>query len=398
MFEQDTEQENRMSEEMQDNRAFQTSSRSRKRVKRQRPWLMIPLILLLLMICAALFLAVRYAIKALGSGQTQPSVVTTQAPTLASETPAASSSEDNATQPQTASSQAETTSSEAATAPSQTNSTEPASSQSGADAAFHLYTAAELLPVPDGIERGFFTDVNAEDKNGSWWFGRRTRNLQTGEVTVEYERNASTLETLREYGAIYRKNENEKVAYLTFDCGYEYGHTATILDTLKEKNVKAVFFVAGDFVNDAKNKELLLRMFNEGHVIGSHTDHHPIMPNQTDEGFIDELNGLQLKVNDLLGVDYQIHYYRPPEGSTCERDLYLARKMDITTVLWSYAYGDYNVNNQPEVAASLEKAKIGLHDGCVYLLHAVSSTNASMLGDLIDYIHGEGYELRRIDQ
>ena len=263
---------------------------------------------------------------------------------------------------------------------------------------FHLYTAEELLPLPEDIDRGLFKDVNAADTHGSWWFGSMVRDLSTGQVTAGYDRSAATKDLIAKYGGIYRKNEDQKVCYLTFDCGYEYGFTPKILDTLKEKNVKAVFFVTGSFVDDPKNKDILFRMYNEGHVIGSHTDHHKAMPLLSDEEFINEMNGLQLKVNALLGFDYQLEYYRPPEGATNERDLCLARKMGYTTVVWSYAYLDYNVDNQPDPAASLEKAKIGLHDGCVYLLHAVSATNTAILGDLIDYMKAEGYDIRRIDQ
>ena len=380
-----------MSENNQnDNRTFKTSSRSRKRVRRQKSWLIIPLVLLLLLIMTALFFVVRYAIRHFSGSPAESTPVESRLvpdSSTAETFPPVGSTADPGS-----SSQTETT-----TAPAPLE-TEPLQTEPPVLEEFHLYTATEVLPLPDDINRGFFEDVNASDPNGSWWCGKKVRNPETGEEKTEYERHAPTLATLEKYGAIYRKNADQKVTYLTFDCGYEYGYTASILDTLKEKNVKAVFFVAGDFVNDQKNRDLLLRMYNEGHVIGSHTDHHRIMPKETDESFIMELNGLQLKVNQLLGFAYQIHYYRPPEGSTCERDLALARKMDITTVLWSYAYADYSVNNQPDVAQSLQKAEAGLHNGCVYLLHAVSSTNAAMLGDLIDYIQSQGYEIRRIDQ
>lgn len=403
---------------------FQTSSRSRKRTPRQKAWLALPLALLVLLIAGALFFTVKHAIGKWGGGdkkETTTVAATTTAPaymTAAWTTTAAQTTPVQTTPTQTSPGQTQTTpaaSSEAAG--SSTVSTEPLAStpavtapvttappetttaaNPGADTGYHLYTAAEVLPVPEGISRNFFDDINASDAGGSWWFGKRTRNLETGEVEKGYDRSAATLALIDKYHAIYRKNEDQKVTYLTFDCGYEYGFTGSILDTLRDKNVKAVFFIAGDFVNDAKNKELLQRMYNEGHIIGSHTDHHPVMPTKSDEEFIDELNNLQIKVNNMLGLEYQIRFYRPPQGSSSERDLYLAEKMGLTTVFWSYAYGDYDTQNQMEVSQALEKAKVGLHDGSVYLLHAVSSTNAAMLGDLIDYIRGEGYEIRRIDQ
>jgi peptidoglycan-N-acetylmuramic acid deacetylase len=59
---------------------------------------------------------------------------------------------------------------------------------------------------------------------------------------------------------------------LTFDEGYENGYTGKILDTLKEKGVKAIFFVTGDYAKD--NKALIKRMIDEGHIIGNHGMKH----------------------------------------------------------------------------------------------------------------------------
>ena len=61
---------------------------------------------------------------------------------------------------------------------------------------FHLYTAEELLPLPDDIDRGLFKDVNAADTHGSWWFGSMVRDLSTGKVTAGYDRSAATKDLL----------------------------------------------------------------------------------------------------------------------------------------------------------------------------------------------------------
>ena len=85
-----------------------------------------------------------------------------------------------------------------------------------------------------------------------------------------------------QYGANFIAPDNGNI-YLTFDCGYEHyvtrdGEkvpvTSLILDTLKEKNVKGVFFVTMDYVK--KQPELVKRMINEGHTVGNHTANHPI--------------------------------------------------------------------------------------------------------------------------
>ena len=64
-----------------------------------------------------------------------------------------------------------------------------------------------------------------------------------------------------------------KSIYLTFDEGYENGYTPAILDTLKKKNIRAVFFVTLPYVKE--NPQLVQRMIREGHVVGSHSSAHP---------------------------------------------------------------------------------------------------------------------------
>ena len=79
-------------------------------------------------------------------------------------------------------------------------------------------------------------------------------------------------EKLGKYDAYFILPDSDRV-YLTFDEGYEYGYTPAILDTLKEKNVSAVFFVTGHFVKT--HPDLVRRMIDEGHVLGNHSNKHP---------------------------------------------------------------------------------------------------------------------------
>ena len=156
--------------------------------------------------------------------------------------------------------------------------------------------------------------------------------------------------------------------------------------------------MTGGFVDEgSKTLPIMKRMLAEGHLIGSHTEHHKVMPTLSNEEFVEELNSVYRKLKKVLGDDFTMLFYRPPQGASCPRDLALASYLGYYSVFWSFAYGDYEPTAQPEPAASLQKMKDTLHPGCVYLLHAVSSTNATVLGDLIDYIHAEGYEIRRID-
>ena len=86
---------------------------------------------------------------------------------------------------------------------------------------------------------------------------------------------------LSDYDAIYNgpKSPNVKSLYLTFDEGYENGYTEQILDVLKEKNVKAIFFVTSHYIT--YSPDTVKRMVDEGHIVANHTNHHYSMPSVT---------------------------------------------------------------------------------------------------------------------
>lgn len=181
----------------------------------------------------------------------------------------------------------------------------------------------------------------------------------------------------------------EKKIYLTFDEGYENGYTPQILDVLKKKGVKAVFFVTADFVKDEPG--LVQRIIDEGHEVGNHSVHHPSYPDLTDAKMSQELMGLHRILQERF--DYDMRLSRAPYGEYCDRDLALSQALGYRTVFWSYAYKDWDPNGQPGASAALSKVKNALHPGAIYLLHAVSRDNAQMLGDFIDYVRAQGYTI-----
>ncbi|MBR3415192.1 MAG: polysaccharide deacetylase family protein [Clostridia bacterium] len=251
------------------------------------------------------------------------------------------------------------------------------------------------LSAIDAIPRDFFPDA-ADDGQGTWYMGKTVYDEATGEISTVFERDPETLATLEEYGGIYLKNADQKVVYLTFDCGYENGNTPLILDVLKEKNAKGIFFVTGAYIDTSS--EIIQRMLDEGHLVGTHTNNHKNMALLSAEEFIDEILSNEEKLKSHIPNAPDMIYYRPPMGATSRWALAMAQAMGLTTVMWSWTQYDYDPNDQPDPYSALENAKSGLRPGCVYLLHAVSSTNAAILGDLIDFIRAQGYEIRRMDQ
>jgi len=188
------------------------------------------------------------------------------------------------------------------------------------------------------------------------------------------------------YNAVFIAEESPNV-YLTFDEGYEYGLTGKILDTLKEKGVKALFFVTGDFAKS--EHDLIRRMIDEGHLIGSHSWGHKNYSSLTPAQISEDLT----KLSDYIyeNFDYEMKYFRFPSGNFSEQALASVAAAGYKSVFWSFAYVDWLTDKQPEPVSSCSKIVSAACPGMIYLLHSVSKTNADILGDVIDQVRAQGY-------
>ena len=201
---------------------------------------------------------------------------------------------------------------------------------------------------------------------------------------------------LRQYQAAYIGNTSEKVLYLTFDAGYENGCTAKILDTLKEKQVPAAFFLVGNYIQ--RSPDLVRRMAEEGHIVGNHTMHHYDMSKLSDKAaFSKELTDLETLYRETVGRELP-KFYRPPQGIYSEENLKMAQELGYKTVFWSLAYVDWNNDAQPTKEAAFAKLLPRTHNGAVVLLHSTSKTNAEILGELIDKWKDMGYRFGTLEE
>ena len=180
---------------------------------------------------------------------------------------------------------------------------------------------------------------------------------------------------------------DEKKICLTFDEGYENGYTPQILDTLKEKGVKASFFVTYDFAS--QNPDLVKRMIDEGHIVGNHSYRHYTMDEVSDDVAKEEVSYLHKYVKDKFG--YTMSYFRFPKGEFSERSLQIVKDLGYKSVFWSFAYADWDPDNQTEENQAFTHICESTHPGAIFLLHAVSKTNADILGKVIDDVKKQGY-------
>ena len=190
------------------------------------------------------------------------------------------------------------------------------------------------------------------------------------------------------YNAVFLEEDSDKI-YLTFDQGYENGYTPAFLDALKEKGVHAVFFLTGDYVR--RQPELVQRMLDEGHVLGSHSNAHPDMPTLPLEEAWEDTRTLHNMLVEQF--QYEPKLYRFPGGAFSEQTLALIQKAGYRSVFWSFAYKDWLVDDQPDPTAALNKIVASAHPGGIYLLHTVSKTNSQIIGQVIDGFRAKGFEI-----
>lgn len=242
------------------------------------------------------------------------------------------------------------------------------------------------FPIESNVsDKDTYYDYSNEKQ--AWWFKRDDNHGPSG---------CDDVIDISEYGGYYLDSScDEKVIYLTFDCGYENSYTDEILDVLKAEDVPACFFVTKTYIRD--NQELTIRMKEEGHQVGNHTITHPSMPEKSYEEIIQEISGCADYMKEVTG--YQMDpYLRPPMGEYSERTLKLTQDLGYKTIFWSMAYVDFDVNNQPGKDYVINHFKKYHHNGAIILMHNVSSSNAEALETVIKNLKAEGYRFASLNE
>jgi len=232
------------------------------------------------------------------------------------------------------------------------------------------------------------TNANTISNRKIGWGIKRNDNHEQPDV------GASNKKVLEENGGICLGNKEKKNVYLTFDEGYEAGYTPQILETLKNNEVKATFFITAHYLNT--QEDLVKQMINEGHIVGNHTVNHKSMPDLNEEEIKKEVIELHQSIYEKTG--YEMKYIRPPMGEFSERTLQVTNSLGYKTVMWSFAYEDWNEDKQPDENKSIEKIMKNLHNGEIMLLHGNSKTNTEILDSIIKKTKELGYEFKSLDE
>ena len=237
----------------------------------------------------------------------------------------------------------------------------------------------------------FSITANAVESQGEAWYIKRNGNKRPTldeKQKVIYSYNGYYIDTN------LTDDSKQKILYLTFDLGYENGNTERILDTLKENNITAAFFILDNII--LKNQDLVTRMINEGHLICNHTMKHKNLSNAKKEDISNEILSLERLFYDKTGFE-MAKYFRFPEGRYSTDALKTVSELGYKTVFWSFAYDDWDNNRQMTSDKAIKKIIDNTHNGAVMLFHPTSKTNADIFPELISIWREMGYEFGTLD-
>lgn len=175
---------------------------------------------------------------------------------------------------------------------------------------------------------------------------------------------------------------------ITFDDGPSSRYTGRLLDGLKERSVKASFFLIGE--NAEENPVLVERIYKEGHLIGNHTYSHVQMTHLSEEAAVREIEKTDQVISAITGE--HVAYMRPPFGAW-QRELEV--RMEVLPVLWSVDPLDWTTENVDEIVS---KVVTEVEEGDIILLHDCYASSVEAALRIVDILQKEGYEFVTVDR
>lgn len=196
-------------------------------------------------------------------------------------------------------------------------------------------------------------------------------------------------------GMVYMGNPNSKKVALTFDDGPEDVYTPQILDILKEKDVKATFFVLGQ--NVKAYPELLQQIHQEGHSIGNHTWDHAKLPTLTEAQLIENVQSTTEEIERITGVKTDL--FRPPYGFIKDEQVEMLNNLGYRSIMWTIDTNDWSGASADEIMSRVNRNVL---PGGIVLQHNFRvpgqlDGTIEALPQIIDQLRAQGYEFVTVE-
>ncbi len=185
-----------------------------------------------------------------------------------------------------------------------------------------------------------------------------------------------------------QKVNSVKVVAITFDDGPNYRTTMKLLDGLRERNVKATFFLVGERVE--YSREVVLQMSKDGHLIGNHTYTHAQLTEIPTDKAIDEINKTNEIISSVTGTE--VTFIRPPCGCWNQE---LMNKVDMIPVFWDVDPKDWC---RVDISGVVDSVVNTIEDGDIILFHDIYDTSVVAALEVIDRLKNMGFEFVTVDR
>lgn len=224
--------------------------------------------------------------------------------------------------------------------------------------------------------------------------------IATGEY---YEADRKALDTqLKGADTCYNRPQlvkllaNTRKIVLTFDDGPHPKTTPKVLEILRRRHIKAIFFVLG--LQAAKYPELIKQIHDEGHLIGNHSYSHKNLTQLSEADMREELTRTSRLIASITG--YQPEYLRPPYGSMNSKVIEVARQEGMKIMLWTIDPKDWLQKNEKSILHHTER-QLGMDSGRLrggaLLLHDIYPSTVRALEPLLDRLAMHKYTVACID-
>ncbi|TKJ28903.1 MAG: deacetylase [Chloroflexi bacterium B3_Chlor] len=175
---------------------------------------------------------------------------------------------------------------------------------------------------------------------------------------------------------------------LTFDAGADSVPLLSILETLRQANLRCTFFVTGLWV--LENPDLLQEIVADGHELGNHSSTHPHFTELTDQEIAQELAAVEELVMQSTGQSTK-PYFRPPFGNRDDRVRRVVQENGYITIYWTYQVWDWVGDRTAEEVFNY--AVDGARNGAIVVMHVGAAETAEALPGIIEELRARGYRL-----
>lgn len=188
---------------------------------------------------------------------------------------------------------------------------------------------------------------------------------------------------------IYSVETNKQRISLTINCAWNADDIDQILGVLDKCNVKATFFMVGDWVD--KFPDDVKKIAEAGHEIANHSNTHPHVNSLSYEENVEEVIKCSEKIKSLTGKE--VNLYRAPYGEYNNTVIQAAEDNGYKVIQWSVDTLDYEGLNEDQMIDRINK---NLKTGSIILMHNGTENTASSLEGIIKNIQSKGYNIVKV--